>query len=49
MKAPSAKDLEMFCKFLNENRVLIADTSSASRVRLAATLVELGVRSSNFA
>ena len=47
MPAPSEKDLAMFCQFLNENRILIADTSSASRVRLAATLVELGVRSSN--
>ena len=47
MAAPNEKDLQMFCQFLNENRILIADTSSASRVRLAATLVELGVRSSN--
>src|SRR6185437_10048139 len=47
MPAPNPKDLQMFCQFLNENRILIADTSSASRVRLAATLVELGVRSSN--
>lgn len=47
MAAPNEKDLTMFCQFLNENRILIADTSSASRVRLAATLVELGVRSSN--
>lgn len=43
----SVNELEIFCKFLNENKVLIADTSSASRSRLAATLSELGVRTSN--
>jgi CheY-like chemotaxis protein len=44
---PTEKDLAAFCKFLNENRILIADPSSASRVRLAATLSELGVRTAN--
>jgi CheY-like chemotaxis protein len=44
---PNEKDLQMFCKFLNENRILIADTSSASRVRIANTLSELGVRTAN--
>jgi CheY-like chemotaxis protein len=37
---------ELFSEFVNESRVLIVDTSSASRIRLAATLVELGVQSS---
>jgi CheY-like chemotaxis protein len=40
------EDIKFFCEYINQSRVLITDTSSASRVRLAATLAELGVQSS---
>jgi CheY-like chemotaxis protein len=45
-KPSSEKDLKIFCDYINNDRVLIVDTSSASRVRLAATLSDLGVQSS---
>jgi CheY-like chemotaxis protein len=40
------EDVKFFCEYVNQSRVLITDTSSASRVRLAATLAELGIQSS---
>jgi two-component system chemotaxis response regulator CheY len=40
------EDVKFFCEYVNQGRILITDTSSASRVRLAATLTELGVQSS---
>jgi two-component system chemotaxis response regulator CheY len=40
------EDVKFFCEYVNQSRVLITDTSSASRVRLANTLSELGIQSS---
>jgi CheY-like chemotaxis protein len=46
MAEPAGKDPnELFAEYVNSSRVLIVDSSSASRVRLAATLSELGVQS----
>lgn len=39
-----ANDLERFKNYLAENSALIVDTNAASRARLTATLVELGVK-----
>lgn len=38
------KSKELFSEFLSENHILIADPSSASRRRLAKTLVDLGAK-----
>jgi CheY-like chemotaxis protein len=44
--AAKEKDLtlEAFTKYLTENTLLVADTHSASRTRLVATLVQLGAK-----
>jgi CheY-like chemotaxis protein len=42
-------ELDVFAEFLSDQRTVIADSSSASRVRLAATLSDLGVQSSRIA
>ncbi|HUP58647.1 MAG TPA: response regulator, partial [Bdellovibrionota bacterium] len=39
-----ARQRELFKKFLADARIVIADTSSASRARLAKTLVDLGAK-----